>query len=57
MMSSDRLYLHVVLTVDYASQEKGCASLYEMKTYVEPNEIEPTLVCIHDYTMILCSLL
>uniref|UniRef100_A0A8C5FUB9 Phosphoinositide phospholipase C n=1 Tax=Gadus morhua TaxID=8049 RepID=A0A8C5FUB9_GADMO len=25
------------------STEKDCASLYEMKTYVEPNEIEPTL--------------
>uniref|UniRef100_A0A665WN38 1-phosphatidylinositol 4,5-bisphosphate phosphodiesterase gamma n=1 Tax=Echeneis naucrates TaxID=173247 RepID=A0A665WN38_ECHNA len=29
--------------VDRFSTEKDCASLYEMKTYVEPNEIEPSL--------------
>ncbi|XP_041852355.1 1-phosphatidylinositol 4,5-bisphosphate phosphodiesterase gamma-2 [Melanotaenia boesemani] len=29
--------------VDRFSTEKNCASLYEMKTYVEPNEIEPSL--------------
>uniref|UniRef100_A0A8C4HGP6 1-phosphatidylinositol 4,5-bisphosphate phosphodiesterase gamma n=1 Tax=Dicentrarchus labrax TaxID=13489 RepID=A0A8C4HGP6_DICLA len=29
--------------VDRFSTEKDCASLYEMKTYVEPNEIEPLL--------------
>ncbi|KAJ3597022.1 hypothetical protein NHX12_003422 [Muraenolepis orangiensis] len=29
--------------VSHFSTEKDCASLYEMKTYVEPNEIEPTL--------------
>lgn len=33
------------------SQEKDCASLYEVKTYVEPNEIEPSLVCIHHYSV------
>ena len=37
------------ITVYSLSQEKDCASLYEMKTYVEPNEIEPSLVCIHHY--------
>ena len=39
------------ITVDSVSQEKDCASLYEVKTYVEPNEIEPSLVCIHHYTL------
>uniref|UniRef100_A0A3Q3J6X6 1-phosphatidylinositol 4,5-bisphosphate phosphodiesterase gamma n=1 Tax=Monopterus albus TaxID=43700 RepID=A0A3Q3J6X6_MONAL len=29
--------------VDRFSTEKDCASLYEVKTYVEPNEIEPSL--------------
>uniref|UniRef100_A0AAQ5ZUZ6 1-phosphatidylinositol 4,5-bisphosphate phosphodiesterase gamma n=1 Tax=Amphiprion ocellaris TaxID=80972 RepID=A0AAQ5ZUZ6_AMPOC len=29
--------------VDRFSTEKNCASLYEVKTYVEPNEIEPAL--------------
>uniref|UniRef100_A0A671UQU4 Phosphoinositide phospholipase C n=1 Tax=Sparus aurata TaxID=8175 RepID=A0A671UQU4_SPAAU len=29
--------------VDRFSMGKGCASLYEVKTYVEPNEIEPSL--------------
>ncbi|KAM4572809.1 1-phosphatidylinositol 4,5-bisphosphate phosphodiesterase gamma-2 [Odontesthes bonariensis] len=29
--------------VDRFSAEKNCASLYEVKTYVEPNEIEPSL--------------
>ncbi|KAJ4937738.1 hypothetical protein JOQ06_002369 [Pogonophryne albipinna] len=29
--------------VDQFSTEKGCASLYDVKTYVEPNEIEPSL--------------
>uniref|UniRef100_A0A673BF19 Phosphoinositide phospholipase C n=1 Tax=Sphaeramia orbicularis TaxID=375764 RepID=A0A673BF19_9TELE len=29
--------------VDRFSTEKDCASLYEVKTYVEPNEIQPTL--------------
>ncbi|XP_041651395.1 1-phosphatidylinositol 4,5-bisphosphate phosphodiesterase gamma-2-like isoform X2 [Cheilinus undulatus] len=29
--------------VDRFSTEKDCASLYEVKTYVEPNEIEPAL--------------
>uniref|UniRef100_A0AAQ6ABH0 Phosphoinositide phospholipase C n=1 Tax=Amphiprion ocellaris TaxID=80972 RepID=A0AAQ6ABH0_AMPOC len=29
--------------VDRFSTEKNCASLYEVKTYVEPNEIEPPL--------------
>ncbi|XP_076590180.1 1-phosphatidylinositol 4,5-bisphosphate phosphodiesterase gamma-2 isoform X2 [Chaetodon auriga] len=29
--------------VDRFSTEKDCASLYEMKAYVEPNEIEPSL--------------
>ncbi|KAM9753206.1 1-phosphatidylinositol 4,5-bisphosphate phosphodiesterase gamma-2 [Menidia menidia] len=29
--------------VDRFSSEKNCASLYEVKTYVEPNEIEPSL--------------
>ncbi|CAJ1057003.1 -phosphatidylinositol 4%2C5-bisphosphate phosphodiesterase gamma-2 [Xyrichtys novacula] len=29
--------------VERFSTEKDCASLYEMKTYVEPNEIEPAL--------------
>ncbi|KAK9517244.1 hypothetical protein VZT92_025129 [Zoarces viviparus] len=29
--------------VDHFSTEKDCASLYEVKTYVEPNEIEPSL--------------
>ncbi|KAL6107326.1 plcg2 [Pungitius sinensis] len=29
--------------VDHFSTEKDCASLYEVKTYVEPNEIEPIL--------------
>uniref|UniRef100_A0A8C4HEX9 Phosphoinositide phospholipase C n=1 Tax=Dicentrarchus labrax TaxID=13489 RepID=A0A8C4HEX9_DICLA len=32
--------------VDRFSTEKDCASLYEMKTYVEPNEIEPLLVTV-----------
>lgn len=42
-------YLHQPppVTVDFVSQGKDCASLYEVKTYVEPNEIEPSLVCIH----------
>ncbi|XP_063757266.1 1-phosphatidylinositol 4,5-bisphosphate phosphodiesterase gamma-2 isoform X1 [Eleginops maclovinus] len=33
-------------TVSYQTlnqQEKGCASLYDVNTYVEPNEIEPSL--------------
>ncbi|XP_033988766.1 1-phosphatidylinositol 4,5-bisphosphate phosphodiesterase gamma-2 [Trematomus bernacchii] len=33
-------------TVSYQTlnqQEKGCASLYDVQTYVEPNEIEPSL--------------
>lgn len=34
------------VTVDFVSQGKDCASLYEVKAYVEPNEIEPSLVCI-----------
>uniref|UniRef100_A0A3B4FIH8 Phosphoinositide phospholipase C n=1 Tax=Pundamilia nyererei TaxID=303518 RepID=A0A3B4FIH8_9CICH len=29
--------------VDRFSTEKNCASLYDVKTYVEPNEIEPSL--------------
>nr|AGQ56873.1 phospholipase C gamma 2 [Paralichthys olivaceus] len=29
--------------VDRFSTEKDCASLYDMKTYVQPNEIEPSL--------------
>ncbi|KAL3062174.1 hypothetical protein OYC64_010144 [Pagothenia borchgrevinki] len=29
--------------VDQFSTEKGCASLYDVQTYVEPNEIEPSL--------------
>ncbi|KAM7396346.1 hypothetical protein PAMP_019391 [Pampus punctatissimus] len=29
--------------VDRFSAQKDCASLYEVKTYVEPNEIEPSL--------------
>ncbi|XP_054475368.1 1-phosphatidylinositol 4,5-bisphosphate phosphodiesterase gamma-2 isoform X2 [Anoplopoma fimbria] len=29
--------------VDRFSTEKDCASLYEVKTYVEPNEIEPSM--------------
>ncbi|KAF7658022.1 hypothetical protein LDENG_00018360 [Lucifuga dentata] len=29
--------------VDRFSTEKDCASLYDIKTYVEPNEIEPSL--------------
>ncbi|KAM8893117.1 1-phosphatidylinositol 4,5-bisphosphate phosphodiesterase gamma-2 [Spinachia spinachia] len=29
--------------VDHFSTEKDCASLYEVKTYVEPNEIDPIL--------------
>ncbi|XP_029289098.1 1-phosphatidylinositol 4,5-bisphosphate phosphodiesterase gamma-2 [Cottoperca gobio] len=29
--------------VDQFSTEKGCAAVYEVKTYVEPNEIEPSL--------------
>uniref|UniRef100_A0A671URN9 Phosphoinositide phospholipase C n=1 Tax=Sparus aurata TaxID=8175 RepID=A0A671URN9_SPAAU len=32
--------------VDRFSMGKGCASLYEVKTYVEPNEIEPSLVTV-----------
>lgn len=28
-------------------QGKECASLYSMKTYVEPNELEPSLVRAH----------
>lgn len=39
------------ITVYSVSQEKDCASLYEMKTYVEPNEIEPSLVCIRHYIL------
>lgn len=27
------------------TQEKNCGALYDVKTYVEPNEIEPALVC------------
>ena len=42
-------FLCLVSIVYSLSQEKDCASLYEMKTYVEPNEIEPSLVCIHHY--------
>ncbi|XP_059191820.1 1-phosphatidylinositol 4,5-bisphosphate phosphodiesterase gamma-2-like [Centropristis striata] len=29
--------------VDQFSKEKDCASLYDVKTYVEPNEIQPSL--------------
>ncbi|XP_056137808.1 1-phosphatidylinositol 4,5-bisphosphate phosphodiesterase gamma-2 [Lampris incognitus] len=29
--------------VERFSKERGCASLYDIKTYVEPNEIEPSL--------------
>uniref|UniRef100_A0AAQ4PB67 Phosphoinositide phospholipase C n=1 Tax=Gasterosteus aculeatus aculeatus TaxID=481459 RepID=A0AAQ4PB67_GASAC len=32
--------------VDHFSTEKDCAFLYEVKTYVEPNEIEPILVTV-----------
>lgn len=32
---------------DFVFQEKECASLYSMKMYVEPNEIEPSLVRAH----------
>lgn len=39
------------VTVDFVSQGKDCASLYEMKAYVEPNEIEPSLVCNHPSTL------
>ena len=33
------------------TQEKDCASLYDVQTYVEPNEIEPSLVCMHHHTL------
>lgn len=45
------------LTTDSVSQEKDCASLYEVKTYVEPNEIEPSLVCIHYYILFWVSVI
>ncbi|CAL8262728.1 unnamed protein product [Merluccius merluccius] len=41
-----KIKLRYPVTPDLVSRfstEKDCASLYEMKTYVEPNEIEPSL--------------
>lgn len=35
------MLLHSQLTVNCDLQEKDCASLYDVKTYVEPNEIDP----------------
>lgn len=32
---------------DFVFQGKECASLYSMKMYVDPNELESTLVCAH----------
>lgn len=32
---------------DFVFQGKECASLYSMQTYVEPNELEPSLVRAH----------
>lgn len=44
----------ILLTVRCVSQEKNCASLYDVKTYVEPNEIEPSLVCMQSALVMWC---
>lgn len=44
----------ILLTVRCVSQEKNCASLYDVKTYVEPNEIEPSLVCMQSDLVMWC---